>query len=172
VRALDSREKGEREAMTQHTACRWEEDEDGVWSTDCGQEFVFIDSGPRENKMLFCCYCGALLKATSAADMNPRAKDEDDGQRYGHPADHLAERRGAMCRVPSCIAEVSDASLVVCQCHQSLSDAELDVLLHRKVGLVAQLEPLTDRIEYQQACGCEHNTRLFTKRCENHKGVR
>lgn len=74
--------------------CEWIPDKDGVYDTGCGNQFVFMDSGPRENRMQFCCYCGALLKARSASDMNPRAKDEDDGQTYGHPADHLAERRG------------------------------------------------------------------------------
>lgn len=33
--------------------CKWAEDEDGLWQTDCGQEFSFIDAGPNENHM--CC---------------------------------------------------------------------------------------------------------------------
>lgn len=32
------------------------------WETDCGETFVFETGGPTENKMKFCCYCGANLK--------------------------------------------------------------------------------------------------------------
>ena len=49
--------------------CEWTEDEDGVWQTSCDEQFVFIDSGPRENHMNFCCYCGATLKAIKAEDV-------------------------------------------------------------------------------------------------------
>ncbi len=44
-----------------------------------------------------CCNChsGFLFDIDSCVCVfNPREKDEDDGQTYGHPADHLAERRG------------------------------------------------------------------------------
>lgn len=45
--------------------CRWAPDDDGIYQTDCGQSFCFIDDGPVENKMQFCCYCGAALRAES-----------------------------------------------------------------------------------------------------------
>ncbi len=42
--------------------CRWTEDpDDGYWETNCGNHFEFIDGGPKENSMRFCCYCGAEL---------------------------------------------------------------------------------------------------------------
>ena len=42
--------------------CKWMEDEDGNWFTDCGEGFTFIDGGPTENNMGYCCYCGKTLK--------------------------------------------------------------------------------------------------------------
>jgi len=42
--------------------CRWFEDDDGNWHTDCDEIHVLIDGGPADNHMRFCCYCGAKLK--------------------------------------------------------------------------------------------------------------
>jgi hypothetical protein len=42
--------------------CWWRADGDGNWDTDCGEKFVFIEAGPTENGMKFCCYCGKPLK--------------------------------------------------------------------------------------------------------------
>lgn len=47
--------------------CKWTHDENGwdgstdVWSTDCGEEFVFTDEGPVANGCKFCCYCAGQL---------------------------------------------------------------------------------------------------------------
>lgn len=41
--------------------CAWKPDDDGIYHTDCGHEFVFIDDGPTQNHMMFCCYCGKAL---------------------------------------------------------------------------------------------------------------
>lgn len=38
--------------------CKWTEDEDGVWHTDCGNSFEFSAHGPEENGIKFCMYCG------------------------------------------------------------------------------------------------------------------
>lgn len=38
--------------------CNWTEDWEGNWNTECGEMFVFIDGGPEENRIRFCCYCG------------------------------------------------------------------------------------------------------------------
>lgn len=42
--------------------CKWKEDNDGCWWTDCGQGFVLADGTPKENDMKFCCYCGKPLE--------------------------------------------------------------------------------------------------------------
>ncbi len=45
--------------------CAWTRDIDPdfeSWDTSCGEKFQFTEGGPRENKMRFCCYCGALLR--------------------------------------------------------------------------------------------------------------
>jgi hypothetical protein len=42
--------------------CEWKEDDEGTWFTSCDNAFVFTDSGPTENGMKFCCYCGKPLK--------------------------------------------------------------------------------------------------------------
>lgn len=41
--------------------CKWKEDTDGVWHTDCGNMFVLNGGNPAENKMKYCCYCGKSL---------------------------------------------------------------------------------------------------------------
>lgn len=41
--------------------CRWTEDEDGNWDMDCGEKFYLSEGTPHENKMRFCCSCGATL---------------------------------------------------------------------------------------------------------------
>lgn len=38
--------------------CEWTEDEDGNWDTACDNKDRFIEGGPYENGMKFCCYCG------------------------------------------------------------------------------------------------------------------
>jgi len=58
-----------RTKKTIHPSCRWAEDDDGVWQTDCGNAFVFTDSGPKENGMFFCCYCGRRLQSKVSSDM-------------------------------------------------------------------------------------------------------
>lgn len=47
----------------QDLPCRWHEDLlDGSWDTDCGNKFQFNESGPIENGLKFCGYCGKRLK--------------------------------------------------------------------------------------------------------------
>ena len=43
-------------------SCTWTEDDDsGMWATDCGNYFKINDGQPSTNKMTFCCYCGKPL---------------------------------------------------------------------------------------------------------------
>lgn len=44
-------------------SCQWTADEDATWETSCGQSFVFIDDGPKENGAKFCIYCGGGIVA-------------------------------------------------------------------------------------------------------------
>ena len=41
--------------------CRWTEDADGAWITDCGKVFEFNEGTPTENRARFCLYCGDPL---------------------------------------------------------------------------------------------------------------
>ena len=41
--------------------CKWTEDEDGTWITDCNGMFVISEGTPMLNDMRFCCYCGKPL---------------------------------------------------------------------------------------------------------------
>lgn len=43
--------------------CIWTEDEIefGEWWTTCDKAFYFIDGGPKDNGMKYCCYCGKRL---------------------------------------------------------------------------------------------------------------
>jgi hypothetical protein len=51
--------------------CDWALDDvggDGVWETQCGNAFQFNDGGPTENKALFCCYCGGVLREVRTSE--------------------------------------------------------------------------------------------------------
>ena len=39
-------------------ACSWKEDEDGIYTTDCGEAYILIDGTPTENHFKYCSYCG------------------------------------------------------------------------------------------------------------------
>ena len=41
--------------------CRWAQDDNGVWETECGNMFECDDGTPYENDMNFCPYCGGKL---------------------------------------------------------------------------------------------------------------
>ena len=49
--------------MTEQT-CEWTQDEpdSDAWNTNCGQLFTLNAGTPSQNRMAFCCYCGAPLK--------------------------------------------------------------------------------------------------------------
>lgn len=44
--------------------CKWTQDEDSNWWTECGEGFVFNeDSHPHKHNFKNCCFCGGLLEA-------------------------------------------------------------------------------------------------------------
>lgn len=47
--------------------CEWKQDEDqhGLWETDCGNLFDITEGTPHENGMNYCPYCGKHLVETS-----------------------------------------------------------------------------------------------------------
>ena len=49
---------------TQPEACTWTEtdDEDGIWSSSCGELWSFIDGGPKENRVSYCHNCGKKVE--------------------------------------------------------------------------------------------------------------
>lgn len=43
--------------------CKWHEDDECNWQTDCNNVFSFAEGGePHESGMNFCCYCGKPLE--------------------------------------------------------------------------------------------------------------
>ena len=38
--------------------CEWWEDEEGLWHTECGEGYIFIDDDLEESGYRFCPYCG------------------------------------------------------------------------------------------------------------------
>lgn len=61
--------EAKRLSATEPKVCEWEPDDDGVYWTTCGNGFTFIDAGPKENSMNFCCYCaGKLVPVDGSAD--------------------------------------------------------------------------------------------------------
>jgi len=49
------------DAALTSSVCSWKEDDDGNWKTACGEMFVFIDGGPKDNGFRHCPYCGGKL---------------------------------------------------------------------------------------------------------------
>lgn len=45
-----------------NTNCKWMQDEDGTWHTECGNMFEVTEGTPHENQMHFCTYCGKHLE--------------------------------------------------------------------------------------------------------------
>jgi len=52
--------------------CYWTEDDDGIWHSDCGQDWQFIGGGPEENSVRYCNWCGLPVRAVPWDD-----KDRD-----------------------------------------------------------------------------------------------
>ena len=48
--------------------CKWTQDWEGTWASDCGVEWQFTDGGPESNDMKFCCRCGAVLESVPFVD--------------------------------------------------------------------------------------------------------
>ena len=48
--------------LRDEVSCTWTEDDDGVWSTQCGEMFEFTNDGLPENRFEFCPYCGKYIK--------------------------------------------------------------------------------------------------------------
>ena len=42
-------------------SCRWTEDDEGDWSTQCDEVFFFFEGGPIENRQRYCGYCGGAI---------------------------------------------------------------------------------------------------------------
>lgn len=53
----------------QAAQCAWQEDEDGVYDTSCGNRFEFIEGGVADNNMTFCPYCGGTIDEHQYNDM-------------------------------------------------------------------------------------------------------
>lgn len=43
--------------------CVWQENEDGVWNTNCDNAHEFIAGSPNDNNYRYCPYCGRYLKS-------------------------------------------------------------------------------------------------------------
>jgi len=64
IRAILSRAASSRAEME---TCIWDrEDEDGAWDSQCGECWLFIDGGPKENGVKFCQGCGKQVMLAAA----------------------------------------------------------------------------------------------------------
>lgn len=43
--------------------CTWTEDDEGVWSTSCGELWQFTDGDPADNGAVWCMHCGKRIAA-------------------------------------------------------------------------------------------------------------
>ncbi|QEM41046.1 hypothetical protein [Pseudomonas phage vB_PaeM_RP7] len=47
--------------------CRWSQ-AGGLWFSDCGLEWTFIEDGPKENGMNYCPKCGKVLLSEGGSE--------------------------------------------------------------------------------------------------------
>lgn len=47
--------------MVQNKWCIWAENEDGAWETQCKNIFEIVKGTPKENKMIYCMFCGKII---------------------------------------------------------------------------------------------------------------
>lgn len=50
-----------RAQLLEKACCGWEQDDDGIWQTECGNAFELNAGTPEDNHMEFCPYCGKVL---------------------------------------------------------------------------------------------------------------
>jgi len=43
-------------------SCKWQQDSDGNWETECHEMFILNDGGPNDNRMNYCPYCGCVIE--------------------------------------------------------------------------------------------------------------
>jgi len=55
--------------MTDQATCIWTEDENGIYQTECWNAFELNDGTPADNGMVYCCYCGNLIKENLYEEM-------------------------------------------------------------------------------------------------------
>lgn len=41
--------------------CKWQIDDEGIYETGCGNRFEFWEGTPKENRFIYCPYCGKPL---------------------------------------------------------------------------------------------------------------
>lgn len=60
------------DAAPKRAACHWRHDSDDLegdsWYTDCGDRYVFIEGGPKENNCNFCHKCGKPVAPISGPE--------------------------------------------------------------------------------------------------------
>jgi hypothetical protein len=42
--------------------CKWSQNENGAFQTECGNVFELTHGAPPDNGMRFCCYCGDAIE--------------------------------------------------------------------------------------------------------------
>jgi hypothetical protein len=55
--------------------CRWTEDEEGIWNTECGQKFIWTAGIPTYSGERFCFYCGKSLEVIRYASESNRDEE-------------------------------------------------------------------------------------------------
>lgn len=67
--------------MEAHGSCRWSEDEEGNWWTECGEGFFFEAGGPIENRAQWCLYCGHKIEPVEFVEPNTEAACDEGVKR-------------------------------------------------------------------------------------------
>jgi hypothetical protein len=69
------------EYLSQEQKCKWEEDNDANYDTDCGQTFCMTDGTPKENDFKYCTFCGRVIEEVPY--MVEESIDEESGDIEG-----------------------------------------------------------------------------------------
>ena len=61
------------------SVCSWQEDSDGNWLTSCGALHMFLAGNVKENRHIYCPYCGKIiLEQNAQADRTAKAGESGE----------------------------------------------------------------------------------------------
>ena len=70
--------KPESVQLAEPRVCTWSEDDDGNWSTACGNSYCMEAGTPKENEYAYCPTCGARIEYIEHVGVSDDDDDDDE----------------------------------------------------------------------------------------------